>query len=542
MELDLVNKYIILSEIRYGEYVKSLDGGFLIQVTQVLKKVQSSGFVENSQKESFQINYNKIDQIRSSLASFQSIINNKKQTPNPITSKPIFTDQASLVAIGNWKAGYQVSYAVQYKIENTFTRISPFSTKFTLSQGMNNPTITLPKAPQTVDERFIYRRFGNDQPEYIGSVTGFNSIDFKDVDRDLFIAAGLSNEVIGLPQVEALLRLGANASSKFDLGKTAFHVAAEQNNNKVLSLMFNEKRDLEHFDLNGKMPIHIAAEVGNVEAVETLVNLGGDINALSFYNLNSLQIASMNGQDKVIRSMLKKESIKIITDNHNTFPPLHLAVVAGHLESVNELLSYPNLDVNFKDEGNFTALHHAISLKDTAIFELLTARPTINVNLAASTGLTAMHLAAIEGKLHFVEALLKLPNANSLLKTDSGLTVLHLAAVNNHTSIVQLILRQIPSLTNEKNNDGSTALHLAVAQQNLEVIKVLLVAGKADINAVANDGMTALHVAASTYQTEVVAMLMLLGAKTNLKTNRGLTPLHYAVWYGRSAVSISFQI
>ena len=539
MELDLVNKYIILSEIRYAEYVRSLDGSLLNQVAQVLNKVQSSGFLENSQKESLPGNFQRIDQIRSSLGSFQSIINNKKQIPNAITSKPVFPDQVSQVAIGDWKGGSQVSYAVQYKIQNTFTRISPFSTKFVLSQGMNNPTITLPKAPQTVEKRFIYRKFGNNQPEYIGSVTGFNSVAFKDLDRDLFVAAGISNEGIGLPQVEALLRLGANASTMFDFGKTCFHVAAEQNNNKILRVIHKEKKDLELFDLAGKLPIHIAAEVGNLESVETLANLGADINALSFYNLNALQIASMNGHDKVINYLLKKENIKINNEDHKNFPLLHLAVIAGHLESVNELLSHTNVDINLKDGENFTALHHAVSSKHFNIFEALIATPSIDFNIAAATGLTVLHLAAIEGKLNFVEALLNLPNANSLLKTDSGLTILHLAAVNNHTSIVQLILKRVPSLSNERNNDGSTALHLAVAQQNLEVVKVLLLEGKADINAVTNDGMTALHVAASTYQNEVVAMLMLLGAKTNLKTDRGLNPLHYAAWYGRSAVSFS---
>jgi len=71
----------------------------------------------------------------------------------------------------------------------------------------------------------------------------------------------------------------------------------------------------------------------------------------------------------------------------------------------------------------------------------------------------------------------------------------------------------------------------------LDVAHVLLVEGKADINAVTAHGMTALHIAAATYQADIVAMLMVLGAKPELKSNLGFSPLHYAVWYGRSTVS-----
>jgi len=130
-------------------------------------------------------------------------------------------------------------------------------------------------------------------------------------------------------------------------------------------------------------------------------------------------------------------------------------------------------------------------------------------------------------------------NAHKVLVNLTRLSILHLAAVNNHTSVVQLILKHVPSLINDKNSDGSTPLHLAITQRNLGVVNILLTAIGIDVNAVANDGMTALHVAASISQSDVVKMLLSKGAKTNMKTNRGLTPLHYAVWYGKSEVRFS---
>jgi len=419
MELDSVNKYLTLSEIRFREYLISVNGGLIDHVLKVLKQVQASGFVNESQKKSLQKSFSQIETIQTNLASNRLLINFRNQVPNSITAKPIFVPQGSPVVIGNWKSGTEVSYAVQYSDKNSLTRISAFSKKFVLSNGMNNPTITLPIAPSSVEERLIYRKFGNNQPEYIGSVLGSKAATFKDLNCDLFNAAGISNEDVGLPQVEALLKMGANASAIFDLGKTSYHVAAEQNNNKILALMVKDPKNLRQFDLFGRHPIHIAAEVGNVEAVETLAKLGADINVLNFYNLNALQIASMNGQVSVIRYLLGRDNIELTVKGNKTFPPLHLAVIAGHSEAVNELLLSPKVDINVKDNENFTALHRGITSNVSEIFQALMANPSVDVNIPASSGLTALHLAAIEGKEAFVEELLKHSKGNPLSETET---------------------------------------------------------------------------------------------------------------------------
>ena len=213
MELNLVNKYIALSDIRFREYITSLNGGLISLVSKVLKQITASGFVDPSQKESLQKHFRKIDVLQANLASNQLIINVRNQIPNSITVKPNFPEKSS-VAIGNWKSGAEVSYALQYRNKTSLTRIGEFSKKFILSPGMNNPTITLPIVPSSVDERLIYRKFGNNQPEYIGSILGSKVATFKDLNIDLFNAAGLSNEDVGLPQVEALLKLNANTSAK----------------------------------------------------------------------------------------------------------------------------------------------------------------------------------------------------------------------------------------------------------------------------------------------------------------------------------------
>jgi ankyrin repeat protein len=230
---------------------------------------------------------------------------------------------------------------------------------------MSNPTITLPKAPPAVDEQYIYRKMDSNDPDYVGSVKGGGSIAFTDLSFDLFHAAGLANEEIGLPQVATLLKFGANAAAVFGGGKNAFHHAAEQNNGRILQLLRNSAAvGMASPDLSGRLPVHVAAEVGNLEALKALVELGADINAQTAFNLTSLQTASVEGHEKVVKYLLEQEGIQIRSPAGAQFHPLHLAVVGGHLEVVQLLLLHRGVDVNHKDKDNFTAVHHAVSSKN----------------------------------------------------------------------------------------------------------------------------------------------------------------------------------
>jgi len=252
LDINLVNKYINLSELRFSDYTRSLDDGLLNDVVEVLRKSESSQFLEDDKKQALRSYLLKINGIRTNLAAYKSYIDEIKQEPGVIRQKPVFSTNTSLdVQLGQWSEGTEVAYAIQYRTKKAVSRISKFSKKFRLSPGMNNPTITLPQAPQTVQERFIYRQFGDANPEYVGSVRGSSVVTFMDLDLDLYDAAGLANEDFGMPQVKTLLKLGANPLTIFSRGKNAIHYAAEENNAKILRQLLNGTDGLREYDLSG---------------------------------------------------------------------------------------------------------------------------------------------------------------------------------------------------------------------------------------------------------------------------------------------------
>ena len=99
------------------------------------------------------------------------------------------------------------------------------------------------------------------------------------------------------------------------------------------------------------------------------------------------------------------------------------------------------------------------------------------------------------------------------------------------TAIISLLR---PSFVNyAQENDGRTPLHFAA--HDYSTARVLLIAG-ANVNVKSRRGVTPLHRASKLGQAPLVELLISYGAKVNVKDNDGATPLHYAVGSGSTGV------
>jgi ankyrin repeat protein len=118
--------------------------------------------------------------------------------------------------------------------------------------------------------------------------------------------------------------------------------------------------------------------------------------------------------------------------------------------------------------------------------------------------------------------------------TDAGgSTALHHAAAFASPSIVKMLL-DAGADVEAKNRFGQRPLHWAFASP--EKVKLLLARG-ADVNAQANDGRTALYLAAAQRNSGTVLELLLdKGAKPDLATTNGRTPLMAAASSGEVAM------
>ena len=221
--------------------------------------------------------------------------------------------------------------------------------------------------------------------------------------------------------------------------------------------------------------------------------------------------------------------------------PLHKACQSGSLASTKCLLE-PRLekcDPNCKNNSGLTPLQ--VIKRDTRsspnyvdiICELIQRGAhcsSLDLSVFDNHGNTALHNACQQGNLISARCLLQAKKCDPNCKSECGLTPL-LVTPARHSSIVSELL-QHGANPNSVDSDGNTALHKACRAQALNSVKCLLAIAKCDPNCRNKLGMTPLHVSTLENADTIVNELIQHGAKLNIASGSGNTPLHIACELG----------
>jgi ankyrin repeat protein len=238
--------------------------------------------------------------------------------------------------------------------------------------------------------------------------------------------------------------------------------------------------------------LHWAVAERNVDIVKILIPYIG-VNVVDSKGTSPLHIAAENGDDDIVKALLRKGARSNITNKEGQ-SPLHLASQKGYPVVVSELL------------------------KNEASVKLA------SVKLVDNKGRLATHYAASIGQDQILRLLLR-AGSNVLAGDADGNTILHLAAEAGHEGTVIMALSHSADV-NARNSDGKTPLHRAAMSGNMDIIWLLVYHGS-DPNCVDNSGVTPLHTASQLGYDIIVAELLKFGGEPNRADNRGRTPLHY---------------
>lgn len=153
-------------------------------------------------------------------------------------------------------------------------------------------------------------------------------------------------------------------------------------------------------------------------------------------------------------------------------------------------------------------------------------------SLAAPLLASDLHVAARAGDaLQVAELLAKGANPND--RDGLGGTPLHDAAWGGHKAVVELLIKGGADVNIRHKEGGSTPLHYAVITNRLEIVELLLEKG-ADVKTRYGQGSTVLHLAANRGYKDLAGYLMDHGAPINERDDVGATPLEEAVWKGQT--------
>jgi len=250
--------------------------------------------------------------------------------------------------------------------------------------------------------------------------------------------------------------------------------------------------------------------------------------------------------EDIRESSKNKNSVRVSENITNSdkdgCAPLHLAVITGCKDTVEQLLS-DKADANAKDNNGRTPLHYmagndfedkyepagpggrGVGVDYKGITELLLAH-NADVNAKDNNGRAPLHSAAEYGNMEVAELLLD-HNADMNALDKWGNTPLHIALYADNPNVAELLLARHARI-NVKDIRGITPLHIAARQDFLNTLNLLL-ANISDVNATDVDGNTPLHVAAKERNKEVSERLITNKAHVNATNRNGDSPLHFVL-------------
>jgi len=219
-----------------------------------------------------------------------------------------------------------------------------------------------------------------------------------------------------------------------------------------------------------------AAESNDVPTMSRLVAAGGvEINDSppGRNTATALHYAARDGASDAVEWLLGKGASQAAVSQTGE-PPLHWAVIGGHLTVVERLASHQNASLEAADRDGLTALHLAVingrghPRAKLALVRCLLAAGARADGAADNQGDTALHNACLRGSHSIAELLLR-RGASPLRANDAGDTPLHTVARYGGAErrrIAALLLRwgadpEARRRRDERGGGGETAAQIA---------------------------------------------------------------------------------
>ncbi|KAL0269313.1 UNVERIFIED_CONTAM: hypothetical protein PYX00_007096 [Menopon gallinae] len=377
--------------------------------------------------------------------------------------------------------------------------------------------------------------------------------------------------------LETLIRKGANLNDKNKNLLTPLHIAADKSHYDVMDALLRHGAKVNALDELGQTALHRCARDDNIQGCRILLSYNVDPSLVSMQGLTAAQVATENvlkilqdpppgsvdveyqlleaaktgdleAVQRLLTSCPQKVNCRDLDGRHST--PLHFAAGFNRVSVVEYLLDH-GADVHAKDKGGLVPLHNACSYGHYEVTELL-VKHGASVNVADLWKFTPLHEAAGKGKYEIVRLLLK-HGADPSKKNREGATPLDLVR-DNDQDVADLLrgnaalldaakkgnLVRVQRLISSENINcrdaqgrNSTPLHLAAGYNNIEVAELLLEHG-ADVNAQDKGGLIPLHNASSYGHLDIAALLIKYNTMVNATDKWGFTPLHEAAQKGRT--------
>ncbi len=326
-------------------------------------------------------------------------------------------------------------------------------------------------------------------------------------------------------------------------GKDSATLAIDKWREDLTPLHHMTPEKLKMVDSNKASWLYMAAKCGDDATVQALIKHKADVlgDEDSFKTIgNPLYIASQNGHEKIVTSLLSHPMIQPNEKVLKGTTSLSVAAQSGQTNVVTAFLeSKIEIDINEKDDQGATALYFAVKSGYVDIVKLLLQKKDIDLS-GANDGTSLLSVAAEFNRLDVIQALIaeKALELDPNEENENGMNALHRAAIKGNADIVNLLLKSTfknPIQLDQKRGEVATPLYNAAQNGHPNIIQILAKAG-ADVNAEFSTGYTPAWIAAQNNHADVIIALHDAKANLDVPNQNGHKPIHAAIELGNIRV------
>ncbi|KAK2174571.1 hypothetical protein NP493_794g01007 [Ridgeia piscesae] len=262
-----------------------------------------------------------------------------------------------------------------------------------------------------------------------------------------------------------------NLSLQDKQGLTPFAVAMTTKNNKAAEeILAREPLAAEQFDPRGRNFLHIAIQKSDIESVLFLLSVHANVNSClqDSSRLSPLHIAVKVGAEIIVRNLLLAGAqVNDLTTHKQTV--LHVAASCDHAVICSVLLQN-GVDCNAIDDNLCNALHIATQLGHLNTVRVLLTESDINAEAVNMRGQNPLHLlgqfSRENGAAIFELFLECMPNYPIDQPDINGNTLLMLAYFNGNANLCRAVVRA-GAMMGLHNKDGVSIFNAPVATKQL---------------------------------------------------------------------------
>ncbi len=362
-----------------------------------------------------------------------------------------------------------------------------------------------------------------------------------------------------------LLEKGSTIDLPNKTNHTALHLAVLDGHLEIANLLLDHKFSPKKTAVFESPVLHYAANEGNKNMIAPLIGAEADPEAQNTHKHRALHFAARKGHVEFLEQLFTTvPDLEVDPQDTDGKTPLHLAAVAGHLETI-RVLQARGAQQNVEDSSKNLPIHYAAWDGHVEVVEHFVS--DANINTQGYNGRTPLIISALRGHENITRLLLA-RKARVELDDDDGTTPLMNAVQMNQVTIAKLLIENGANV-HAKDNEHRTILHRAARNGDYDLVKLLLdrncdaravtkfgdtpfldavysnnlkvvdlfaereVDGSSDQN---NLGTTCVHAAAEEGNLQMLVRLLNAGAKPDLIDRIGRSALLVAAMEGRHAV------